>query len=307
MRFLLWQDGEGVSRISDHRECWPAFPQYWKTGRKKITADAVAAAKGLLEGGATEVVVLNGHGLDWPNLLADELPEGARVFKDGENFDSFDGWIHVGAHARCGTLDGFVSHTAVPYLRVSVDGYLATETHTITLTMRRRPMGVVGDAALGLQLGSFLKGTPFLPVKKSISRFQTHPLYSTADSSANTIRSFAKASAQKRTHGTRPTLRRPFKAAFSLDRRLTRYALGKHGLRRDGPSVLAVEVRDWRQDGTPAYIAAQEAALRPYLAAQDDLDLTGEEALRRQNPTKLRRFRQYHVDWVHSNPVAWVD
>jgi len=75
MRVLLWTDMDGMSRIADHRECWPLFPQYWQTGRRKFTDEVVAAAAGLLDGGATAVFVVNGRGLGWPNILWDELPE----------------------------------------------------------------------------------------------------------------------------------------------------------------------------------------------------------------------------------------
>jgi D-amino peptidase len=75
MRVLLWADMEGMSRIADHRECWPEFPPYWQTGRRTFTGEVVAAATGLLHGGASAVLVVNGHGLGWPNVLWDELPE----------------------------------------------------------------------------------------------------------------------------------------------------------------------------------------------------------------------------------------
>ena len=52
MRVLVLADMDGVAQITDRRECWPACPEYWRTGRGKATADAAAAAAGLLVGGA---------------------------------------------------------------------------------------------------------------------------------------------------------------------------------------------------------------------------------------------------------------
>jgi hypothetical protein len=91
MRVLLWADMEGMSRVADHCECWPVFLEYWRAGRRKFTGEVVAAATGLLQGGASAVFVVNGHGLGWPNVLWDELPERVVPADDdawGEGFDA---------------------------------------------------------------------------------------------------------------------------------------------------------------------------------------------------------------------------
>jgi len=75
MRVLLWTDMEGISGVEDHRQCRPAFEQCWKTGRRAFTDEVRTAASGLLNGGASEVFVVNGHGLGWPNLIWDDLPD----------------------------------------------------------------------------------------------------------------------------------------------------------------------------------------------------------------------------------------
>ena len=46
MRALLWTDMEGISGVTDHRPCWPAFPEYWETGRLAFTDEVVSAATG---------------------------------------------------------------------------------------------------------------------------------------------------------------------------------------------------------------------------------------------------------------------
>ncbi len=72
-RVLLLADMEGVSQIDDFRECWPIYSEYWQTGRQKMTADVAAAAQGLLDGGASEVGIVNGHGFGYPNIIEEEL------------------------------------------------------------------------------------------------------------------------------------------------------------------------------------------------------------------------------------------
>jgi hypothetical protein len=49
VRILLQTDMEGVSWLTDHRGIWPVFPEYWRTGRPRLTADMVAAACALRE------------------------------------------------------------------------------------------------------------------------------------------------------------------------------------------------------------------------------------------------------------------
>src|SRR5947209_1163349 len=61
MRIVLSADMEGVSQITDPREVNAAFTEYWETGRDRYNSEVAAAARGLLAGGATEVVVLDNH------------------------------------------------------------------------------------------------------------------------------------------------------------------------------------------------------------------------------------------------------
>ena len=136
MRVLVQADMEGAAQIDDFRECFPYFPEYWRTGRHKLTADVVAAVAGLFAGGATAVVVRNSHGLpDWPNVLPEALPPRAELeaggFGAGPARRTFDATFQVGRHARCGTRDGFLSHTGVYDFRVAVDGAPITESHGI--------------------------------------------------------------------------------------------------------------------------------------------------------------------------------
>jgi D-aminopeptidase len=106
MRVLLWADMEGMSRIADHRECWPEFPPYWQTGRRTFTGEVVAAATGLLHGGASAVLVVNGHGLGWPNVLWDELPERVAPADNNTWSEGFDAMFQAMARRVAGTPSG---------------------------------------------------------------------------------------------------------------------------------------------------------------------------------------------------------
>jgi D-aminopeptidase len=114
-RVLLLTDMEGVSWLTDRREIWPVFARYRRSGQQRLTADSRAAASGLLDGGAAEVVVRDGHGFGiWPNIVAEDLPDRAPLVAGPIAPEEFDDAFQVGFHARCGTRDGFLAHTRSP-------------------------------------------------------------------------------------------------------------------------------------------------------------------------------------------------
>jgi D-amino peptidase len=304
MRVLLWTDMEGMSRVTDHRECWPAFAEYWATGRRAFTDEVLAASAGLLDGGASDVFVVNGHGLGWPNLIWEELPSHVQAADDSARADGFDAMFQVGFHAKAGTAAGFMSHTMVPGLRVAADGELLTESHIWAWLAGIPVLGVAGDAALEDQLDGILSGTPFLPVKRAISRGEAAPVHADHDRSLGALRAFA----QECLAGSSPAplaLPRHFTFAASLDPQLADHAEGQHGLERTSPSVLSVDAEDWGRDAQPALEAAMGAALQPLLTAQGELDLSSEAAMNAQDPAALDRFRQFFVEWARATEPAW--
>src|SRR5215510_14964997 len=61
-KVFMITDMEGVSGIFDTElQCLPNQSPRWEESRKLLTGEINAAVEGLLEGGATEVVVLDGH------------------------------------------------------------------------------------------------------------------------------------------------------------------------------------------------------------------------------------------------------
>ena len=71
MRVYVMTDLEGVSGVwSSELQCFPTGREY-DLARRLLTAEANACVDGLLAGGATEVVVADGHGaggLYFPDL-----------------------------------------------------------------------------------------------------------------------------------------------------------------------------------------------------------------------------------------------
>jgi D-aminopeptidase len=180
MRVVIVFDMEGTSHIGDFHEVCPIFPEYWDRGRAKLTNDIAAAARGLLEGGATEVVVMNHHGageVEWPNVIPEDLPEGVRRidWDKLEMREHVDAMFQVGAHARGGSQT-FFSHTILPGLRLRVGDELLSESHWWAWTGDVPVLGIVGSAGLGAGLGS-LSEVPFLAVQAGDDRSSAHPVF----------------------------------------------------------------------------------------------------------------------------------
>jgi hypothetical protein len=296
MRVLLWTDMEGMSGVTDHRQCWPAFAEYWDTGRRAFTDEVIAAATGLLDGGAERVFVVNGHGLGWPNLIWSDLPERVDPADDQSWREGFDAMFQVGFHARAGTSNGFISHTMVPGLSVYADGSPLTECHIWAWLEELPILGISGDDALENQLDGFLEGTPFLAVKHSSSRIDTEPVHSDPDDRYASLSEFASGCALRSLRPT--TLPGMFTFGASMDPALAIRAEGVEGLTVTAPGMLTKPAEKWSRDAQPALLAAMHAALQPLLAAQDGLDLDTRDAMETANPERLADLRRYLANWV---------
>ena len=183
MRVALVFDMEGTGHIGDSRETLPMYREYWDTGRAKLTDDVVAAAEGLLDGGASEVFLVNHHGAgdgDWPNVIPERLPDRVRMAEEfGKRAmrDHVDAMLQVGAHARGGS-PSFMSHTLGPGLRLRLAG-----SSSARVTGGRSPGPSAprdrGSEALGAERGS-LGDVPFLAVQRSADRATAQPVFATA-------------------------------------------------------------------------------------------------------------------------------
>jgi D-amino peptidase len=183
---------EGASQLRSVREIWGCLPEYWETGRPRLEADVRVACEGLLAGGASELVVLDNHGGNTVNVSAQALPERARL-ETWRDFDlrkhGVDATFQVGYHSR-GGVDGFLSHTYLPGLRLRVDGELISESHGRAWASGLPLLGITGNDLHRDTLGS-LAETPFLVVQRTIGRASAEPLFD-AEDAANAIRVFAE-------------------------------------------------------------------------------------------------------------------
>src|SRR5947208_3667083 len=122
LKVMVLFDMEGVSGATEFRHTSFAHPNEYAQGRQSLTADVNAAIAGVKAAGATQIVVVDGHGSGnntGPDVLEDQLLAPAKVQYRDKPFDiymdsydpSFDAIVAVGMHAGADNRQGFLSHT----------------------------------------------------------------------------------------------------------------------------------------------------------------------------------------------------
>lgn len=125
MKILISADMEGASGIISARECAIPYqaagdplvhPSYFD-GKRWLTQDINVAVEGAMEAGATEFVLHDSHGLDYPNVNLEELHPSVEVvrgmpivFYEPADLDpSYDAAFMIAMHAGPGE-PGLISH-----------------------------------------------------------------------------------------------------------------------------------------------------------------------------------------------------
>lgn len=121
MRVVMWCDMEGVAGIVHWDQVNHSAPAY-EEGRRLYTGEINAAVRGAKKAGATEIVVIDGHGAGggytFNSWIKDKLEPGAE-YVTGYRWAcyveplkaGFDAVLLPGAHAMAGTPDGVLCHT----------------------------------------------------------------------------------------------------------------------------------------------------------------------------------------------------
>jgi D-amino peptidase len=110
-------DMEGVDGIfNTELQCDPWKSPRWEESRKLLTGEVNAAVKGLFEGGATDVVVLDGHDSSSTLSVLDidpraRLLEGVPLPPTFGLDASYSALIFIGQHAMAGAEKGVLTHT----------------------------------------------------------------------------------------------------------------------------------------------------------------------------------------------------
>jgi len=116
-KVFMITDMEGVDGIfSSELQCIPFQSPRWEESRKLLTGEVNAAVEGLFEGGATDVVVWDGHDSSRTLSALDIHPRarllsGQPVSPTLELDPSYGAVIFIGQHAMAGAEKGVLSHS----------------------------------------------------------------------------------------------------------------------------------------------------------------------------------------------------
>ena len=116
MRVYVVTDLEGVTGVTLWSQTGPSGGAAYEASRRLLMSDVNACVEGCLEGGATRVTVLDGHGV--PLNFVPELMHPGAEYTAGSGFprgwgleEGYDCGMQIGCHARNRTLDGVLYHT----------------------------------------------------------------------------------------------------------------------------------------------------------------------------------------------------
>lgn len=191
MRIYIITDLEGVGGVLLPQQVQPGDPMY-ERARLLLTHEVNAAIEGALEGGAREILVLDGHGANSAyNFVLEELhPEAQYImgvpwqnYLPGLN-ETFDAVFEVGFHSMAGTMKGVYDHTmswdgwvnmTVNGIRMGEIGFCAAFAGHFGIPVAL----VTGDKAACEEATSLLGDVCIVSVKEGISRFSAkclHPI-----------------------------------------------------------------------------------------------------------------------------------
>jgi len=116
-KVFMITDMEGVSGIFDtDLQCLPGKSPRFEESRTLLTGEINAAVDGLFEGGATEVVVWDGHDGSQTLSVLDIHPKvrlltGTPVSRTLELDGSYSAVVFIGQHAMAGAVKGILGHS----------------------------------------------------------------------------------------------------------------------------------------------------------------------------------------------------
>jgi D-aminopeptidase len=306
MLIALSADMEGISQLHDPRSILAFERSYWAHGRRDMTADVVAAAQGLLRGGADEVVVLDNHGSGNPeNIIGTALPDGARL-ETWNVFDlaahGVDAMLQVGYHARQG-VPAYISHTYVPDLRLRVNGELISESHGRAWAGGVPLLGIIGNAAHEQTLGQ-LSGVPYLVVQDTTSRAAMRPAFADQESASEAIAAFSAGTLAD--GGQRFEAPAPLWFEASLPGGGENPGMVAAGWRQLSDTEYGIELAEWAAAREPL-AAAMNAAVAPWGPFFGTFDLTSADALERvHDEPVLREGRERFQAWLSADQPEWL-
>jgi D-amino peptidase len=183
LKVLLLYDMEGISEAVEPRHVSFIYSEQYAFGRRALTADVNAAIAGLKAAGATEIVVVDGHGSGngtGPDVLEDQLLAPAKMHYRDTPFDiymdsydhSFDAIVAVAMHAGAGNRTGFLAHTyTFEDVEYKVNGVPFNESMILAAGAARYKIPLImvsGDDQLAREIGRSMPWVKYATTKRAI-------------------------------------------------------------------------------------------------------------------------------------------
>jgi D-amino peptidase len=187
IKIYIMTDMEGISGVREPSQCDREHTE-WQPARRLLVGDVNAAVAGAFDGGADEVLVSDGHGGGFNFLLEEmdpraeyERPNGARDYLPGLD-KTFSGVFQVGAHAKAGTLGGFLDHTqsSVHWFEYAINGESCGEIGQVGAIAGHYGVPVLlvtGDRAACDEARTLFGAIETAAVKKAIARNRARCLH----------------------------------------------------------------------------------------------------------------------------------
>jgi D-amino peptidase len=190
LKVVVLYDMEGVSGVINAEGTdFDSKPDY-EPARQSLTADVNAAIAGLKAGGATEIIVVDGHGSgnsEGPDVFEDQLLPPAKMISRDRAFDiymdsydqSVDAIVAIGMHAGAGNPAGFLSHTYTSEdVQYTVNGIPFNESMILAMGAARYGIPLImvsGDDRLEVEIRRYLPAAKYAVGKHAVDRSKAEP------------------------------------------------------------------------------------------------------------------------------------
>jgi len=180
-KVFMITDMEGVDGIFDSDvQCLPYKSTRWEESHKLLTGEINAAVDGLLAGGATDVVVWDGHDSSQTLSVLDIHPRarlltGVPVDITHELDSSYSALVFIGQHAMAGARNGILSHSysSLGIQNLWVNGQPAGEIGASLMLAGHVGVPAImlsGDTAACKEFHSYVPQAECAEVKQGVSR-----------------------------------------------------------------------------------------------------------------------------------------
>ncbi len=254
-KILVYYDFEGISNVCTTEQVLFGEARY-QEARELLTEDVNAAIRGLIRGGAGEIVVTDAHGSGnpEPDILLDKMDKRAVLELRDEPFEpyidspnsTYQGIVAVGMHSYAGS-PGVLSHTYTVHTMLKVNEIEFNESDIIALSATRFDVPLImvsGDDVLEKQIKNLHPQTEYALVKTA--KGKTDADFLPYEEALQQIEEAAY-NAMKRIDEIPPfTLDPPYKMEFSFQTKSqTDIAANYPGLTRIDNCTLGLESNDF--------------------------------------------------------------